>query len=131
MKTVLATENQLLVSFSADEFLAIANSLNEVLNNSSVGERDCDTILGIGLAELKHLHNSITSALDSRDSASAEIFEAWPDGSSVQVRSISVFGDPADLSHDEVRDLIQPILDSEEQTEQGGGGKPLKRLPHL
>jgi hypothetical protein len=46
-------------------------------------------------------------ALDS------EIFEAWRDGESVQIRAISAFGDPADLSFDEVRRKIAPILSTE------------------
>jgi hypothetical protein len=122
MKTVIAAKNQILASFSADEIRALANSLNEVLNNSSVDEHDCSARVGVGLAELKRLKAEISSVLDSRVSGSSEIFEAWPDSGSVQIRSISVFGDPADLSYDEVRDLIQPILDKEAKAEQGGGG---------
>jgi len=47
----------------------------------------------------------------------AEILEAWADGGSVQVRAVSVFGDPADLSSDEARDFARRILDAADKAD--------------
>lgn len=115
MKTVIAAENQLLVSLSGEELTALANCANEVLHNSTVDEHDCATRLGVEYKKLKSLHRDLIAAVDSEKAPAAEVFEAWRDGASIQIRAISAFGDPADLSFDEVRDKIQPILDDEEK----------------
>ncbi len=115
MKTVIAAKDQLLVSLSNEELIALANCANEALHNSTVDEHDCATRLGIGHEKLKSLHRFLRAAVDSEKAAALEVFEAWRDGASIQIRAISAFGDPADLSFDEVRDKIQPLLDEEER----------------
>ena len=115
MKTVIAAKNQLLVSVSEEELTTLANCANEVLHNSTVDERDCATRLGIGREKLKSLHRDLIAAADFKKAPAAEVSEAWRDGASIQIRAISAFGDPADLSFDEVREKIQPILDEEEK----------------
>ena len=115
MKTVVAAKDQLLVSLSSEELTALANCANEVLHNSTVDKHDCSTRLGIDHEKLKSLHGALIAAADSQKAPAAEIFEAWRDGASIQIRAISAFGDPADLSFDEVRDKIQPLLDEEER----------------
>lgn len=115
MNTVIAGKNQLLVSLSREELIAIANCANEVLHNSTIDEHDCATRLGIDQEKLKSLHRDLIAAVDSEKTLAAEVFEAWRDGASIQIRAISAYGDPADLSSDEVRDKIQPILDEKEK----------------
>ncbi|MBL8755504.1 MAG: hypothetical protein JNK15_19545 [Planctomycetes bacterium] len=39
-----------------------------------------------------------------------EVVDAWADGASVQVRVITVWGDPVDMGSDEARDLAAKIL---------------------
>ncbi len=115
MKTVIAAQGQVLVSLSNQELTALANCANEVLHNSTVDEHDCATRLGIDREKLKNLHRELIAAVDLKEVPDSEVFEAWRDGASIQIRAISAFGDPADLSFDEVRDKIQPILDEEEK----------------
>ena len=114
MRTVVAAKTQFLLSLSREELTALANCANEMLHNSTLDERDCATRIGIDQKRLNSLHHDLLAALDSEKMPDAEIFEAWLDGASIQIRAISAFGDPADLSFDEVRDKIQPILDDEE-----------------
>jgi hypothetical protein len=64
---------------------------------------------------MKSLLGVLGEALDSKSASATEVFEARRDDASVQIRAISAFGDPADLSFDEVRSKIQPILDEEEK----------------
>jgi len=111
MKSVLSAAAQHLVSLSFDELLALANCLNEVLHNSDIDADDCGTRIGVGLEALAALHRDLKAELDRPAASQAEVFEAWRDGESAQIRAISVFGDPADLSLDELREKIQPLLD--------------------
>ena len=113
MKTVIASKARHLVSLSSEELTALANCANEVLHDSTIDDCNCATRLGIDHKNLKSLHRDLIAAIDSEKSPDAEIFEAWRDGASIQIRAISAFGDPADLSYDEVRAKIQPIFDDE------------------
>jgi hypothetical protein len=109
MRIVIAAGTQFLLSVSADELLATSNCLNEVLHNSNVDEDDCHSRIGISRSCLQRLHRELGAAIASERSE-PEIFEAWIDSASVQVRAISVYGDPADLGLDEFRDTVLPIL---------------------
>ena len=111
MKTVIATKARVLVSLSTDELLALANSLNEVLNNSSIDEHDCHTRIGIDYDKLQELHRNLLEVKQFEMSPDSEIFDAWRDGESVQIRAISVFGDPADLGFEEVSDKLRALLE--------------------
>lgn len=121
MKTVIATEARVLVSLSSDEILALANSMNEVLSNSSIDEHDCHTRIGISYEKLQELHRNLLEVMRSEKSPVSEVFEAWRDGESVQIRAISVFGDPSDLGFDEVSDKLHALLEDTEAY-QGGDG---------
>jgi hypothetical protein len=111
MKTVIATESRALVSLSSDEILALANSMNEVLHNSSIDEHDCHSRIGIDYHDLQELHRSLLDMMRSAKASESEVFDVWRDRESVQIRAISVFGDPADLGLDEVSDKIHPLLE--------------------
>ena len=113
MKTVIAAKTQLLISLSRDDLTALVNCANEVLSNSTVDEHDCHTRIGIDHPKLKNLLSDLITAVDSDVAQAAEIFDAWRDGASIQIRASSAFGDPADLGFDEVRKKLQPILDDE------------------
>jgi hypothetical protein len=115
MNTVIAAKTQFLVSLSSEELTALANCANEVLHNSTVDEHDCATRVGIDHEKLRSLHRDLITAIDSEKAPDTEVFDAWHDGASIQIRAISVFGDPADLSFDAVKNKIQPILDEEER----------------
>ena len=106
MKTVIATESRALVSLSSDEIMALANSMNEVLHNSSIDEHDCLSRIGIEYLDLQELHRSLLDMMRAAKSSESEVFDVWRDGESVQIRAISVFGDPADLGLDEVSDKV-------------------------
>lgn len=111
MKTVIATESRVLVSLSSDEILALANSMNEVLHNSSIDEHDCHSRIGIDYHDLQELHRSLLEIIRLAKSPESEIFDAWRDGESLQIRAISAFGDPADLGLDEVSDKIRALIE--------------------
>ena len=113
MKTVIAVQNRYLVSLSASELVALANCTNEVLNNSSLDEHDCHSRIGVEHRELIRLQQEISAAIESKKLDDTDLFEVWRDGESVQIRAVSVFGDPADLGFEEFRSKVQPILDEE------------------
>ena len=119
MKTVIATESRALVSLSSDEILALTNSMNELLHNSSIDEHDCHSRIGIDYHELQELHRSLLDMMRSVKSSESEVFDVWRDGESVQIRAMSVFGDPADLGLDEVSDKIRPLLEEPEAYQVG------------
>ncbi len=126
MKTVIATEFRVLVSLTSEEILALANSINEVLHNSSIDEHDCHSRIGIDHNDLQELHRSLLETMRSAKSTEPEIFDAWRDGESIQIRAISAFGDPADLGIDEVSDKFRALLDNSEayQVAKSNGDKP-------
>ncbi|MEI6051895.1 MAG: hypothetical protein WCQ44_04270, partial [Opitutaceae bacterium] len=98
MRTVIAAPTQTLISLSNDELIALSNCLNEVINNSDIDERDCGTRVGVSLNELRNIHSSIKESLAMKRADSTELFQMWRDGFSLQLKAISAFGDPADLS---------------------------------
>lgn len=111
MKAVVATADRLLVSLSRDEVSALVNCASEVLHNSNLDERDCGSRIGIEHSELTTLLQQLAAALDEPLTPQTEIFDAWADGVSIQLRAISVFGDPADLSGDEVKTKILLLIE--------------------
>jgi len=119
MKTVIATESRALVSLSSNEILALTNSMNEVLHNSSIDECDCHSRIGVAYHDLQELHRSLLVLMRSDKSQQSETFDAWRDGESVQICAISVFGDPADLGLDEVSDKIRALLEEPEAYQAG------------
>lgn len=111
MRTIITAKERLLASLSNDEVLALANVVNELLNNSTVDEHDCTARIGIDLQQLKNLHKELIAAVESPKVDSLEVFEAWRDGESLQLLAISVYGDPADLALDEFKATIDPLLE--------------------
>jgi hypothetical protein len=96
MNLTLRTQNQVLLSLSSAEFGLIEKALARL--NSSESEQ-C-------LASLR-------AQIETRPvSNNDEIVEAWAHGASVQVRAITVHGDPADMGTEEARDYARRILDA-------------------
>lgn len=115
MKNITSTKTQFLISLSSDELLAMANALNEVINNSDIDDCDCSTRIGIGYGQLKELHESTTQILEENNNRNGEIFEAWKYGESIQIRAISAYGDPADLGYEEVKETILKLMREKDQ----------------
>ena len=115
MRTVIAAPTQTLVSLTRDEVGALANSLNEVLHNSTMDEDDCHTRIGVSIEALRVLLKSLHENLDLPRATSAELFQAWGDEYSIQLKAISAFGDPADLSAAEVKQVLMPLIEAAEK----------------
>lgn len=108
MKNVIAAKTHTLLSLKHEELIAVNNSLNELLNNSSITSEDCQTRIGMTLNALRELGTAFSAAVDVAGTEEFERFHAWKDGASLQLIAISAAGDPADLSYDEVRRMIPP-----------------------
>ena len=108
MNIVIKSVDRALISLSGDEILAIANAMNECINNSNIVDADCYSRIGIQYEKLKELHKLFSSLLQARISE-PEIAQVWKDGSSIQLKAISVFGDPVDMSEDEFMKLIKTV----------------------
>ena len=112
MKKVIAAKTHTLLSLPNEEVVAVANVLNEVLNNSDISEEDCASRIGVSIKVLRRLHQEIAAAVDAAGSDSFEIFEAEKEGYSLQLRAISALGAPADLSFDAVVRKIRTLDDA-------------------
>lgn len=102
MNTVIKTKDRALISIDNDEMLIIVNALNEVINNSDIDEVDCHTRIGVDLKRLKEMQQTAIKLLKSTE-YKYEVASVWKDGESVQVKAITVHGDPIDMDRDEFK----------------------------
>jgi hypothetical protein len=90
------TEHHVLVSLSTRELGVLEQALTR---RDSPDAREC----------LASLRAQTATSLTANDT---ELVEAWADGASVQVRAITVHGDPVDMGTAEARLFAQRILDA-------------------
>jgi len=109
MRTIIASKTHALISLKNEELIALSNTLNEVLNNSSISIEDCQTRIGFPHEDLQRLFAEIASAVDAAGSDPFELFEATKEGFSLQLRAISAIGAPADLSYDATLQTITEL----------------------
>ena len=110
MNLVLANANRLLISVSRDALVGINNAVNEICNDGDLDDSEFQTRLGCSRAELREVLRGISGALSAAPASSSELVSSVRDGSAVQVRAISVFGDPIDMSGDEARAFAEDLL---------------------
>ena len=84
------------------DLLALSNCVNEVLNNSSVDAHDCVLRIGISIEKLKSVHSSLKSILNENNTG-YERCDVWKNGDSIQLISITAYGDPVDMGIDELK----------------------------
>jgi hypothetical protein len=101
MNLIRKTKQHYLISLTPEELTGISNALNEVCNGVHIADAEFQTRLGHTRSELMNVlqHLGEYFAADNHDSM--EFSEAWSDGGSVQIRAISVSGDPVDMSTEE------------------------------
>lgn len=73
-----------------------------------IADAEFQTRLGHPRAQLANILQQISEAFASAD-AGCDITQAWSDGGSVQVRAISVFGDPVDMGTDQALSFAELI----------------------
>jgi hypothetical protein len=112
MNFVLQTTDRFLASLSRDELGGISNALNEVCNGVHIEDAEFQTRLGVTRSFLQQVLSTIGRHLVATSEPADESTSAWADGASVQVRAISVFGDPVDMSTDEARAFAALINDA-------------------
>lgn len=112
MNFILQTADRFLVSLPREELGGISNALNEVCNGVHIEEAEFQTRLGVTRSFLQQLLSTIDSHLVATPEATTECATVWADGASVQVRAISVFGDPVDMGTDEARAFAALVNDS-------------------
>lgn len=110
MENITSTNSQFLISLNLDELVGLAGALNEVINNSDIDLNNCSTRVGINFDQLEEVHASTIQILNEKDKKDGEVFEAWRDGESIQIRAISAYGDPADLGYQEVEETIKNLI---------------------
>jgi hypothetical protein len=103
MNLIRKANDRYLLSLTAIELVGINNALNEVCNGIDIDDAEFQTRLALTRAELASILKQAGESLNSEASSDMEFTSAWSDGGSVQVRAISVFGDPVDMGSEEAR----------------------------
>ena len=101
MHLIHKTKHRYLVSLTPEELVGISNALNEVCHGIDIAEPEFHARLGHSRSELASILHQLSEVFAAADADSMELADAWSDGSSVQVRAISVFGDPVDMGTEE------------------------------
>jgi hypothetical protein len=101
MNLIRKTTQRYLVSLTQEELTGISNALNEVCNGVHIADAEFQTRLGHTRSELASIMQRLGEFSTTTNADSMEVAEAWSDGGSVQVRAISVSGDPVDMSTEE------------------------------
>jgi hypothetical protein len=101
MHLIRKTKQRYLVSLTPEELTGISNALNEVCNGVDIGDAEFQTRLGHPRSQLAGILHQLGEAFAAADADSMEVADVWSDGGSVQVRAISVSGDPVDMSTEE------------------------------
>lgn len=101
MHVVAQHQGRVLLSFGADDFQALTEAL-----------------AARATAEVRHkvlLARIRDALLGARQTD--ELADAWADGGSVQVKAITIFGDPLDMSSEEARAFAARISSAATQAE--------------
>jgi len=101
MNLIRKTKQRYLVSLTSEELTGISNALNEVCNGIHIADAEFQTRLGHTRPELASILQWISESFAADDAESMEVAEVWSDDGSVQVRAISVSGDPVDMGAEE------------------------------
>jgi hypothetical protein len=101
MHLIRKTKQRYLVSLTPEELTGISNALNEVCNGVDIADAEFQTRLGYSRSRLTSILQQLGEAFAAADANSMEVSDAWSDAGSVQVRAISVSGDPVDMSAEE------------------------------
>lgn len=109
MNLIHKTKQRYLVSLTPDELTGISNALNEVCNGVHIADAEFQTRLGHPRSELAAILQRIGEFFAADNADSMEILDTWSDGATVQVRAISVSGDPVDMSTEDALSFATQI----------------------
>jgi hypothetical protein len=101
MNLIRKTKHRYLLSLTPEELTGISNALNEVCHGVHIADDEFQTRLGHPRSEIASILQRLGGIFAADDADSLEVADAWSDGESVQVRAISVTGDPVDLGTEE------------------------------
>ena len=101
MNLIHKTKQRYLVSFTPEELTGIVNALNEVCNGVLIADGEFQARFGHTRLELANILQRFGESFAADNADSMEIAEAWSDGGSIQIRAISVSGDPVDMNAEE------------------------------
>jgi hypothetical protein len=101
MHLIRKTKQRYLVSLTPEELTGISNALNEVCNGVHIADAEFQNRLGHTRSELASALQRLGEFIAAENADSMDIADAWSDGGSVQVRAISVSGDPVDWGTEE------------------------------
>jgi hypothetical protein len=110
MNLIHKTEQRYLLSLTTEELTGISNALNEVCNGIDIADAEFQTRLGHTRLELASTLQRIRECFAAGSANNTEVADAWSDAGSVQVRAISVFGDPVDMGSDEAMSFAGRII---------------------
>ena len=101
MHLIRKTKQRYLLSLTPEELAGMANALNEVCNGVHIADVEFQTRLGYTRPELASTLQRLGECIAADDANSMDMADAWSDGGSVQIRAISVSGDPLDWGTEE------------------------------
>jgi hypothetical protein len=108
MNIVLLTTERVLVSLTTEEYIGIANALNEVCNGIHIADPEFRTRLGLTRESLLAVLAAIKCQPSMAQQSASEIADVWADGG-VMVRAITVFGDPVEMGEREVQAFAERL----------------------
>ncbi len=109
MNLIHQNGHHFLLHTSKDELVGISNALNEVCNGIDIADGEFHARLGLTCDETRDILAAVGSYLDAAP-GDFDTVTAWADGCSVQVRCVSAYGDPVDMSSEEARELARLLL---------------------
>ncbi len=117
MNLIHKTEQQFLVSLSPEELTGISNALNEVCFGVHIDDAEFKTRLGHSRPDLANILKQIGECLVVASADCMDVADAWSDGGSVQVRAISVYGDPVDMGSEQALSFAAMITRCAQEAE--------------
>ena len=111
MRKILAAPTHTLLSLPNQELAALSRVLTEALLHSGLSAQNCAVRTGVSLEELRRIHRELTTVVAAAGTDAFELFEAEKEGFSLQLRSITALGTPADLSYHEVFRQLSSLED--------------------
>jgi len=106
-----------LISIPREDLIGINNALNEICNGLEIEDPEFETRIGQPRDALRRSLYTLGVVL-SGPIEDLDLVSAWSDGTSVQVRAISAFGDPVDMGSDEAKVFATLILDCVREAEE-------------
>lgn len=117
MRVVLANAARLLVSIPREKLVGMSNAVNAICNGVDIDPTEFESRLGLSREELVQILDELRMLVNLPGKPTYDTLSVWADGASVQVRAITVHGDPIDMGTEQAREFASEICDTVKKAE--------------